>query len=301
MAKKKNTDDSKPSILQRLRKKVRVVVVNMDTYEEKRHFILSGMNTIVLVLFVLILIGGATYVSIAYTPLKRTIPGYPTAHQELQVKQVDLENLKYIEGLKDKSKIEDLYYSNIEAILNDQFPIDPTANDSLSKADSLDVNNISFKISKEDSLLREKIAEREKYSLTSSNLVQTKDNDLKGMFLFPPINGTVSDPINISEGHFGVDIIAPKDEAVKATLAGTIVFTDWTPENGHVVHVQHAHNLLSIYKHNSFILKNLGDIVDVGEPIAIIGNTGELSSGTHLHFELWHQGTPLNPEEFIAF
>lgn len=301
MAKKDSKENKETSFIDRLRTKVRIVVVNMETYEEKRHFILSALNIVVFVSFVTILLVIATYLIIAYTPIKKTIPGFPGSEEELALKQIDQQNLNFIDDIKNQGEINSLYYQNLEAVLNDQVPIDPTVGDSNADVDSLVIDDLSFEASKEDSILRGKIDEREKYAVLSASGIIARDDDLKGVFLFPPLKGTVSDPINTSEGHFGVDIIAPKDEAVKATLGGTIVFTDWTPENGHIIHVQHGHNLLSIYKHNSFILKKTGDVVEAGEPIAIIGNSGELSSGPHLHFELWHNGTPLNPEDFITF
>ncbi len=107
--------------------------------------------------------------------------------------------------------------------------------------------------------------------------------------------------MNISSGHFGVDVIAPKNEAVVAILKGTVIYQNWSPTDGHVIHIQHKKNLLSIYKHNSEVLKNTGEFVDAGEPIAIVGNSGEHSTGPHLHFELWHNGYPIDPEMFINF
>ena len=106
---------------------------------------------------------------------------------------------------------------------------------------------------------------------------------------------------NLKNGHFGIDIIASNNEAVKAVLNGTIVFSDWSPEYGHVIQIQHAQNLVSIYKHNSFLLKKVGDLVKAGDAIAIVGNSGELSTGPHLHFEMWHNGIPLDPEKFVVF
>ena len=119
--------------------------------------------------------------------------------------------------------------------------------------------------------------------------------------LFPPIIGELTNKMNISAGHFGVDVIAPKNEAVVAILKGTIVYQNWSPTDGHVVHIQHKNNLLSIYKHSSEVLKKIGDYVDAGEPISIVGNSGEHSTGPHLHFELWHNGYPIDPEKFINF
>lgn len=300
MAKKKEIQ--KPSWFNRIRRKARIIIVNTETFEEKRHFMLSSLNIIVFVLFFCALLISSTLIITAYTPLKRLIPGYPTAYEEQQLKEQDLKNIKFLDGLKQKSDVEELYYKNLALILSDKLPIDSDQQILLPNEDSGSNAILSKKISKEDSILRLKIDEREKYAvIETSNIIYSQREDLKGIFLFPPLTGSVSSSMNANEGHNGIDIIAPKDEAVKATLEGTVVFTDWTPENGHIIQIQHAHNLISIYKHNSFILKKVGEIVEAGEPIAIIGNTGELSTGTHLHFELWHNGTPLNPEDFITF
>ena len=121
------------------------------------------------------------------------------------------------------------------------------------------------------------------------------------LFFFNPLEGTVTQSYDISEEHFGIDIVAPKNEAVKAVLRGTVIFAEWTVETGYVIQIQHENNLTSIYKHNSVLLKKVGEEVKVGEAIAIVGNTGELSSGPHLHFELWQEGVPLDPENYINF
>lgn len=120
-------------------------------------------------------------------------------------------------------------------------------------------------------------------------------------YLFPPIKGLVTSRFEPQKGHFGVDVAARENEPVKSVAPGTVIFVSWTLETGHVISIQHSNELISIYKHNSVILKKLGDVVSAGEIISIIGNTGELSTGPHLHFELWYKGSALNPQEFISF
>lgn len=120
-------------------------------------------------------------------------------------------------------------------------------------------------------------------------------------YFFPPINGVVVSPFEPQENHFGVDIVATENEPVKAIAAGTIILSSWTLETGYVIGIQHSNELVSFYKHNSVLLKSVGDIIRGGEIISIIGNTGELTTGQHLHFELWYKGSPLNPQEFITF
>jgi murein DD-endopeptidase MepM/ murein hydrolase activator NlpD len=98
-----------------------------------------------------------------------------------------------------------------------------------------------------------------------------------------------------------VDIVSKQNEAIKAVLDGTVILSNWTLETGYVIVIQHPQNIVSVYKHNSAVLKKTGEIVKAGDPIAILGNTGEMSSGSHLHFELWYNGTPVNPKDYITF
>ena len=194
-----------------------------------------------------------------------------------------------------------LYYQNLITILNDEVPLDPTLQDSAYNRDSTNYAIMDFSTSEKDSLLRVKIDLREKYQLLNKEGSVSQNDDMKGVFFFTPINGSVSGSFNLKEGHFGIDVVAPKDEAVMATLDGTVVFNTWTPEDGHVIYLQHNYNLISVYKHNAFVLKKVGEFVEAGEPVAIIGNSGRLSTGPHLHFELWHKGTALNPEDYMRF
>ena len=145
-------------------------------------------------------------------------------------------------------------------------------------------------------MLREYVEREDSYSLTDD-----KENISKQIYFFAPLKGTITNEFDPSKEHFGIDVVAPKDEAIKATLDGTVVFAEWTVETGYVIQLQHANNIVSNYKHNSVLLKKVGDEVKAGDVIAIIGNSGELSSGPHLHFELWKEGKPINPKEFINF
>ena len=301
MDKSKKEKEQNLSLFQRVSKKVRIVVVNAESFEEKRHFTLSPLNAAVLISFFTLLIIISTYLIVAYTPLKQWIPGMPSHSNELMLRKIDLENMQYLEKVKHQSNIEDLYYQNLITILNDEVPLDPTLQDSAYNRDSTNYAIMDFSTSEKDSLLRVKIDLREKYQLLNKEGSVSQNDDMKGVFFFTPINGSVSGSFNLKEGHFGIDVVAPKDEAVMATLDGTVVFNTWTPEDGHVIYLQHNYNLISVYKHNAFVLKKVGEFVEAGEPVAIIGNSGRLSTGPHLHFELWHKGTALNPEDYMRF
>jgi murein DD-endopeptidase MepM/ murein hydrolase activator NlpD len=161
-------------------------------------------------------------------------------------------------------------------------------------------DNLSFTRSPEDSNLRERFEQEEQYNIVLSPS-QNSRRIKESLLFFPPVRGQVSGKFNIDENHLGLDLTAAEGEPILATLDGTVILATWTTETGYIIEVMHKDNLLSVYKHNSVLLHQVGDKVTAGEAIAIIGNTGENTTGPHLHFELWYEGSPLNPEEFITF
>ena len=276
----------------------RIVVLDEGSFEEKRNFTTSKFSIIVIILFSIIVFGTLFFFLISATSLKTFISGYPnpTLQKELIDKNIKLD--QKLSDLIDKTSKEEQYLNNIQKILNGGIP---NNRDTVFKVFKSQKINNNQKISASEKTIREKVINREKYDIdVIPGGALTKDV-LPELLLFPPIIGEITNKMNISSGHFGVDIIAPKNEAVVAILKGTIVYQNWSPTDGHVVHIQHKNNLLSIYKHNSEVLKKIGDYVDAGEPVSIVGNSGEHSTGPHLHFELWHNGYPINPEKFINF
>lgn len=191
----------------------------------------------------------------------------------------------------------DIYIQNIQNILSGEFDGDQL--DSLRSSQIQSEIVFSDEIEPIDSLFR---AEFES-TLISEVSFDQEDNstELRSIYLFSPVEGIVSDNYNPREDHFGVDLVGKENEPVRSVADGVIIFASWTLDGGHVVGLQHQAGLVSVYKHNSEILKNVGSFVTGGEIIAIIGNSGELTSGPHLHFELWHNGNPVNPEEYIGF
>jgi murein DD-endopeptidase MepM/ murein hydrolase activator NlpD len=141
----------------------------------------------------------------------------------------------------------------------------------------------------------------EKSDLSLITLTNIKNRELQETFFFSPINGFISDRYNVRKGHFGVDIVSKTNEPVKCIADGTVIFSDWTQNEGYVLMIQHSANLISVYKHNAELYKKLGTFVNAGEIISIVGNSGEMTNGPHLHFELWYNGNSLNPEEFVTF
>jgi len=283
----------------RAQEKKRIIILDVDNYEEKRSYTTSKFNVFIILSFFTILLGFLTFALISYSSLKNLIPGYPNPTQQQEIKNKSIIIDQKLTELLSKTEKEKSYINNVMQILNGSIPINEK--DTSWKKIKPNANSNTNEISSSEKSMREKVQNREKFDIDVIPGGALKSEVLPELLLFPPIKGEITNKMNISSGHFGVDIIAPKNEAVSSILNGTIIYHNWSPTDGHVVHIQHKKNLISIYKHNSEILKEIGDFVESGEPIAIVGNSGEHSTGPHLHFELWHNGYPLDPEIFINF
>lgn len=279
----------------KLHDKYRLVIMNDSTFERKVSFRLTRMNVFVAVGAAVMILIVATTFMIAYTPLREYIPGYGDVSMQRDVYRLMLKT----DSMEKEIVRRNLYIENIKYIIaGKDFPqpdIKKPSDSSLPKYSELD-----FEISPEDSALRNEFENADNYNLTFSAESEGKGS-ISNFFFFTPIKGFIINGFNPAKKHFGVDILAQKNEAVKATLNGTVIFTGWTLETGYVISLQHSNNIVSVYKHNSVLLKKTGDYVNAGEPIAIVGETGELSTGPHLHFELWHNGNAANPKEYMSF
>ncbi|NQV02063.1 MAG: M23 family metallopeptidase [Bacteroidia bacterium] len=195
----------------------------------------------------------------------------------------------------------DLFIENLKRVVSGEQIVEDRA---LPKDTDARYADIRLTRSQEDSLLRVEIENQSKYSLyriESSDKTTKRSQTLGNLLFFTPIKGVITNEFDADRQHFGIDIVSKKNEAIKSVLNGTVIISTWTVETGYVIGIQHPHGIVSFYKHNSALLKRVGDIVKAGEAIAIIGETGELTTGPHLHFELWSQGTPVNPQDFISF
>lgn len=288
----------KRKILKKLKSKYRLVILNDASFEEKFSYRLSPLNIVTLIMTFAVFLMATVAVIIIFTPLREYIPGYTDVSLREDLTNMVLRS----DSLEHRLEQNNLYLANLQAILKGEEPHteDLITQDS-SRIESLRVDEIGNPAikAKEDSLLREYVEREDSYSL-KSNINNNSSSEAK-LYYFTPLNGTVTDKFNPTEKHYGVDIVAPKNEAIKAALDGTVIFADWTVETGYVIQLQHRNNITSIYKHNSVLLKEVGQVVKAGEAIAIVGNTGKLSSGPHLHFELWKEGKPIDPMQFINF
>ncbi len=288
MAKKvKKRKDIKRKLLH----KYRLVILNESTFEEKISFKLSRLNVFVTGSLCIIGLIGLTILLIAFTPLREYIPGYSSTRLKRQATELTYKTDSLVNTLNYTNK----YLDNIRMVLRGDIENTEINRDSLFEQFKLDPSSVDLNPIKEDSMLRAEVALEDKYNLFERN------SDKSNLVLFPPLSGTLSENYNREKKHFAVDVVAPKDTPIKAVANGIVIFAEWTTETGYVIILEHKDGLLSVYKHNGSLSKAQGDIVRAGEVIASVGNTGEFTTGPHLHFELWDNGNPVNPLDFIDF
>lgn len=286
MAKKKK------SFLDKLRKKYTIVIHNELTFEEKGSFSLSKLNLVSLTGVFIIVLFVVAYLVFAYSPLKMIFPWY----DDTNYRQTAIENQKRMDSLQKQINQYDIYIHDLKKVIRgeDFDDLNPTSDSSSSQQYS----DIDFQKSKEDSLLRMKI---ENEGISNNSTFNSSGDQASGLLFFTPLRGTISQSYNKSKDHFGVDIVGEKDSPIKAVLDGKVMYTGWSGDDGHVIILNHGGGYVSVYKHNSSLFKSTGDEVNSGDAIAIIGNTGRHSSGSHLHFELWLHDQPIDPQKFISF
>lgn len=254
------------------------------------HFTRTSFFITIITIFVVLC--AAIYSVIAYTPVKTFIPGYPDARS----KRAAIQNVITIDSLERVILRWELYSENLRRAIEGEEPlkIDSLINAAGSYADKdIDMEALV----RQDSLLRQHVREEEQFGISQRG---RRDLPIEGMHFFTPLKGVISQGYDPAI-HPYMDITAPAGTVVKATLDGTVIFAGWNDETGYTIHLQHDGDIVSIYKHNEKILKNTGDKVTAGAPIALVGSTGELTTGEHLHFELWHKGETVDPSLYIKF
>ena len=281
----------KKKLKKKLLHKYRLVVLNEDTFEERLAFKLTRLNVFVLGSLVAIFLVAITTVFIAFTPVREYIPGYSSTALQQQALELDFKT----DSLLKVINMNDSYISSVKRVLRGEVSAVVINKDSIFKAAQADTDILNLNPSRADSILRAKVNNEDKY-----NLFDTATTAADFVF-FPPLNGSISSGFDANEKHYALDIVIPKNTPVKATADGRVLFASWTSDASYVIIIDHGDELISVYKHNSSLTKVQGDFVKSREVIAISGSSGELSTGPHLHFELWNNGIPLNPTTFIDF
>jgi murein DD-endopeptidase MepM/ murein hydrolase activator NlpD len=269
----------------------RITITENDSHRHIWSTRLTKTSLFVTIVSIVVMLCAITYCLIAYTPVRTFIPGYPDA----RTKRVAIQNAIKVDSLERVIYRWELYSENLKRAVEGKEPIKI---DSIIKASRKDAAEPvdGATLQKQDSILREKVKEEEQFEISARG---RRDLPIEGLHFFTPLKGVVSQGFDVT--HPYVDITAAKGSAVKATLDGTVIYTGWSEDDGNTIQIQHTDDIVSIYKHNDKLLKKAGDKVKAGTSIAIVGNTGDTSTGTHLHFELWHKGEAVDPARYIKF
>jgi len=275
-----------------LKNKYRLVILNDSTFGEKFSLRLSPLSLIISVSAITITLTIIVISLVAFTPLREYIPGYGTVAERRQILKLG----QRADSIEQVLSARHSYMNNLLNVLNEKLETKPEkpVKDTTGK-----YSKINTAPSSDDIDFRKDYENNKNASVAS--ISNPKLKGISDLVFFTPVKGVILSSYNLSEDHFGIDIVTKEDEIVKSTLDGTVVFTGFSSSDGYVIHIQHTNNVTSIYKHNAEILKKTGDRIKSGEPIAIVGNTGEKSKGPHLHFELWYNGIPINPQDCVAF
>jgi murein DD-endopeptidase MepM/ murein hydrolase activator NlpD len=298
-----DTPKRKTKFLKRLNNKYRLVVLNDETFEEISSIRLSRINLYIILSTTLVILVFVIASVIFYTPLKEYVPGYSDINIKRQLIQVTLKT----DSFQNVILAQNNYLDNLRRVLLGSQPVDTGNNpakigNAKTSYDSIDLSRITPM----ESQMRQDVETDQKFAVNipagaAKNPQGNAASGVNNFYFFLPVKGYITGDFDPKNEHYGVDIVAPENAPVKATLDGAVIIASWTPETGYIIGIQHENNLISLYKHNSVLLKKEGDYVHAGDVIAIVGNTGELTTGPHLHFELWYNGIALNPKDYINF
>jgi murein DD-endopeptidase MepM/ murein hydrolase activator NlpD len=290
----KNRKSQDSETVPKLRRKYKLVLRDAYSYEEKISFFVSRLGVIVIAGTLVVALVVLTIYLVAFTSLREYIPGYTDI--ALPQKVFDLQ--QQADSLNDVLQMQEQYLENIRKIL-----LDDEIHDEVTPQYEpfTHYDTIALRHSVADSLLRLEYERKTQFSLYPSSLFTYSPANIGNIYFYTPLNGIITRSYDPEASHFGVDVAANRYEAIKAILDGTVIFSDWTLETGYIICLQHQNQLISVYKHNSSLLRQQGELVKAGETISFAGGSGELSTGPHLHFELWYDGNPVDPEEFISF
>jgi len=286
-----NRKELRKKIFQMLKDHYRLIVYNDTTIQTVWSIKLTPIKVLTLGSLGAILLILLTTVIIAYTPLRENIPGYPST----KVRQQIIHNYILVDSLENEIKSRDNYLVKIKSLFQGEVPPDETA----SADSSIKTYDVKFKTSSADSMFHDKLLEEKQNLSITSNTKRLPS--IANIHFFTPLRGLITNKFSPKTGHLAVDVVGSRNARISSVLDGTVVFSGWTMETGYSIFIQHENNIISAYKHNAELLKEVGDKVQAGDVIAIMGNSGELTTGPHLHFELWHNGTALDPETYIDF
>jgi murein DD-endopeptidase MepM/ murein hydrolase activator NlpD len=281
----------------------RLVVMNEQTFVEEKKWRLNLKNVLLFSLSVFLVSALLTIILVKITPLGRLLA--PPARFANNALKKEMENFyKELDSLNREINNNKNYIESLKKISSENFEYEKDAVKDTAKLNAdagvKTFADVPAKSDETKKLMDDTRKEKEITKLVQSIFTDETNRFDKSSFI-PPIRGIVSDTFAPGRNHFGTDIVAAKGSVIVAARNGTVILSTWSADTGHMIGIQHNNNLVSWYKHNSARLKNLGDRVSAGEPIAVIGNSGEMSSGPHLHFELWYNGQPVNPQKYIEF
>lgn len=274
-------------------KNFRLTLVDDKTHKPLWVLKFTRTSALVAVISFIVVLTSIIYSTIAFTPIRTFIPGYPDAH----AKRAAIQNAMKIDSLELIISRWKIYSENLRRIFKGEDPvkIDSLVKEARSKITASN-SNLS-EIKQRDSILRKNVSEEEQFELSKQ---KQRNLHIEGMHFFSPLKGVISQGYDKIR-HPYIDITAPANSVVKAVLDGTVISSGWNDDTGYTLQIQHSNDIVSIYKHNQKLLKSTGDKVSAGSPIALVGNTGSLSTGDHLHFELWYKGEAVNPTKYINF
>jgi len=291
-------NENQPSWWDRMKHTYRLVIMNNETFEEKGSYKLTLLNVYILISTILVVFFIIVFCMVAYTPLRKYVPGYGDANMDKKVFELTQE----LETLEKQFDAQKAYTENFRKMLVGDVTFEEDIDQDVEPI-GID-SSLTITPTENEQNLRDEIELKEVGAAAkegrATNL-NARDVPLEQLFFLSPISGEISAGFMPDKKHYGVDVLAPKNTAIKAVMDGYVFISDWTLETGNTIGIQHANNIITFYKHNSALLKKAGSFVKAGEAVAIIGNTGTLSSGPHLHFELWHRGKPIDPTAFIKF
>lgn len=273
-------------------KNFRLAIVDDKTHRQLLTLHFTRTSFFVATVSFIVVLTAVIFSIIAFTPVRTFIPGYPDARS----KRAAIQNVIAIDSLESVIYRWELYSENLRRVVEGEEPIkiDSIINANR-KSEEGDVD--VAELQRQDSLLRQHVKEEEQFGVSDG---VRRDLPIEGMHFFTPLKGVVSQGYDPAV-HPYVDITAPAGSVIKATLDGTVIFAGWSDDSGHTIQIQHDGDIVSIYKHNEKLLKKVGDKVTAGAPIALVGNSGELTTGDHLHFELWYKGETVDPARYINF